>query len=120
MEPASNAKTATGWVHRILKDERGSVISSRPFGASAFQAGNIRTAYVFCQNGLPVNVMYTVGGPKKRAAGFKLPGRGRSPRGTRPAVQVREAEAEAGLNHSRFRLRVQERVLPPDRLCGVQ
>src|SRR6201988_2678030 len=72
VEPAGNAKTTIDWVHRILKEERGLVISSRPLGSSAFQVENIRIAYVFYENGLSVNVMYTVDDPKKRAAGFKL------------------------------------------------
>ena len=72
VEPASNAKTTIGWVHRILKDERDIVISSRPLKATAFQLENIRIAYVFYQSGLSVNVMYTVDDPAKRAVGFKL------------------------------------------------
>ena len=72
VEPASNATTAIDWVHRILAEERDIVISSRPLEATAFQVENIRIAYVFYQSGLPVNVMYTVDGPGKRAVGFKL------------------------------------------------
>jgi len=72
MEPASNAKTTIDWVHRILKEERDIVISSRPLEATAFQIENIRMAYVFYQSGLSINVMYTVDDPKKRAGGFKL------------------------------------------------
>jgi hypothetical protein len=33
---------------------------------------NIKFAYVIYEDGLVVNVMYTVDGPKKRAVGFKL------------------------------------------------
>ncbi len=33
VEPASNAKTTIEWVHRILKEERDIVISSRPLEA---------------------------------------------------------------------------------------
>ena len=72
VEPASNAKTTIDWVHRILKEERDIVISSRPLEATAFQVENIRIAYVFYENGLSINVMYTIDGPKKRAVGFKL------------------------------------------------
>jgi hypothetical protein len=72
VEPAGNAKTTIDWVHRILKDEREIVISSRPLEATAFQVENIRIAYVFYENGLSINVMYTVDDPKKRAVGFKL------------------------------------------------
>ena len=72
VEPAGNAEAAIDWVHRILKEERDIVISSRPLEATAFQVENIRIAYVFYQSGLSVNVMYTVDDPRKRAVGFKL------------------------------------------------
>ena len=72
VESASNAKSTIDWVHRILKEERDIVISSRPLEATAFQVENIRMAYVFYENGLSINVMYTVNGSKKRAVGFKL------------------------------------------------
>src|SRR6266581_3028494 len=72
VEPASKAKDAIDWVHRILKEERDIVISSRPLEATAFQVENIRIAYVFYESGLSINVMYTMNEPKKRAVGFKL------------------------------------------------
>src|SRR5881409_3863992 len=72
VEPASDAKTTIDWVHRILKEERDIVISSRPLEATAFQVENIRMAYVFYESGLSINVMYTIDGPQKRAVGFKL------------------------------------------------
>src|ERR1700749_2444355 len=72
VEPAGNAKTTIDWVHRILKDERAIVISSRPLEATAFQVENIRIAYVFYENGLSINVMYTGDEPKKPAVGVKL------------------------------------------------
>src|SRR6478735_1878939 len=72
VEPASDAKTAIDWVHRILKEERDIVIASRPLEATAFQVENIRMAYVFYESGLSINVMYTIDGAKKRAVGFKL------------------------------------------------
>jgi hypothetical protein len=72
VEPASNAEATIDWVHRILREERDIVISSRPVEATAFQIENIRMAYVFYENGLSINVMYTVDDPGKRAVGFKL------------------------------------------------
>src|SRR5579864_6369753 len=72
VEPASNGRTTIEWVHRILREERDIVISSRPLEASAFQVENIRMAYVFYESGLSINVMYTIDDPKKRAVGFKL------------------------------------------------
>src|ERR1700751_4613791 len=72
VEPASDAKTTIDWVHRILKEERDIVISSRPLEATAFQVENIRMAYVFYESGLSINVMYTVDDAGKRAVGVKL------------------------------------------------
>ena len=72
VEPASDAKTTIDWVHRILKDERDIVISSRPLEATGFQVENIRIAYVFYESGLSINVMYTIDDPSRRAVGFKL------------------------------------------------
>jgi hypothetical protein len=72
VEPASDAQATIDWVHRILKEERDIVISSRPLEATAFQVENIRMAYVFYESGLSINVMYTVDDPNKRAVGFKL------------------------------------------------
>ena len=69
VEPASDAEAAVEWVHRILKEERDIVISSRPLEATAFEVEGIRWAYVFYESGLSVNVLY---GPEKRAVGFKL------------------------------------------------
>jgi hypothetical protein len=72
VEPAAKAKKTIDWVHRILKEERDIVISSRPLEATAFQVENIRMAYVFYESGLSINVMYPIDDPKKRAVGFKL------------------------------------------------
>ena len=72
VESASTAQTTIDWVHRILKEERDIIISSRPLEATAFQVENIRMAYVFYESGLSINVMYTVDDAKKRAVGFKL------------------------------------------------
>src|SRR3954452_8530499 len=69
VEPAADAAATIEWVHRVLKEERDIVISSRPLEATAFQVENIRIAYVFYESGLSVNVMYTVDGPEKRAVG---------------------------------------------------
>jgi hypothetical protein len=72
VEPASDAQATIDWVHRILAEERGIVISSRPLEATAFQVEGIRMAYVFYESGLSINVMYTVDDAGKRAVGFKL------------------------------------------------
>jgi len=72
VEPAREAQSIIDWVHRILQTERDIVIAARPLEATAFQVENIRMAYVFYEDGLSINVMYTVDDPKKRAVGFKL------------------------------------------------
>src|SRR6187397_1982400 len=56
-EPAGDAEATIEWVHRILKEERHIVVSSRPLEATAFQVENIRIAYVFYESGLSINVM---------------------------------------------------------------
>ncbi|SEF37272.1 hypothetical protein SAMN05421837_113100 [Amycolatopsis pretoriensis] len=72
VEPAGDVQSTVDWVHRILDEERGIVIASRPLEATAFQVENIRMAYVFYESGLSINVMYTVDDGGKRAVGFKL------------------------------------------------
>ncbi|MEU7813130.1 phage tail protein [Pseudonocardia sp. NPDC049154] len=72
VEPAADSEDTIEWVHRILQEERDIVISSPPLEATAFQVENIRMAYVFYENGLSVNVMYTLDDGGKRAVGFKL------------------------------------------------
>jgi hypothetical protein len=72
VQPAGNAPETIEYVHGILKEERGLVIESRPLEATIFQVENIRWAYVFYENGLSVNVLYTIDDAGKRAVGFKL------------------------------------------------
>ena len=72
VQPASKAKSTIAYVHRILKDERGLVIESRPLEATEFEVDGIRWTYVFYESGLSVNVLYTVAAGGKRAVGFKL------------------------------------------------
>ena len=72
VEPAKAAKGTIDYVHRILEEERGIVISSKPLEATEFQVENIRMAYVFYESGLSINVMYTLDDNGKRAVGFKL------------------------------------------------
>lgn len=72
VHPADEARETIEWVQRILEQERGIVISSRPLEASAFEVEGIRWAYVFYESGLSVNVLYTLDESGKRAVGFKL------------------------------------------------
>jgi hypothetical protein len=71
VEPAAKAKKAIELIQRVLKDERDIVISSPPLEATSFEVENIRWTYVFYENGLSINFLYTIDGPK-RAVGFKL------------------------------------------------
>lgn len=70
--PANESQDKIDYVNRILKEERGIEIMSKPLETSSFQVENIRFTYVFYESGLAINVMYTVDDPKKRAVGFKL------------------------------------------------
>jgi hypothetical protein len=70
--PAEDAKKTLDWVHRILQEERGIVISSPALEAAELQVDDIRWPHVFYENGLSINVLYTLDDPSKRAVGFKL------------------------------------------------
>ncbi len=69
---ASESKKTLDYVSRILEQERKIEFHAMPLETSRFQVENIKFAYVFYEDGLAVNVMYTVDDPKKRAVGFKL------------------------------------------------
>ena len=70
--PASESKETLDYVNRILREERGIEFAAKPLETSRFQVENIKFAYVFYEDGLGLNVMYTVDDPKKRAVGLKL------------------------------------------------
>jgi hypothetical protein len=72
VEPASDAKSTIDYVNKILKEERGIEIASRPLEATAFKVENTRWAYVFYESGLSINVLYEIDDAGKRAVGFKL------------------------------------------------
>ncbi|MBM7585112.1 hypothetical protein JOC86_001654 [Bacillus pakistanensis] len=70
--PASESKETVDYVNLILKVERNIEFAAKPLETSRFQVENIKWTYIFYEDGLEVNVMYTVDDPKKRAVGFKL------------------------------------------------
>jgi hypothetical protein len=70
--PARKSQETLNYVNRILKQERNIEFAAKPLETTRFQVENIKWAYVFYEDGLGVNVMYTVNDPKKRAVGFKL------------------------------------------------
>ncbi len=69
---AGDSQDTLDYVNRILKEERDIEFAAKPLETSRFQVDDIRMAYVFYEDGLAVNVMYTIDNPKKRAVGFKL------------------------------------------------
>jgi hypothetical protein len=69
---ASESEKTLDYVSRIIREERKIEFHAKPLETSRFQVENIKFAYVFYEDGLAVNVMYTVDDPKKRAVGFKL------------------------------------------------
>ena len=69
---AGDSQDTLDYVNRILKEERDIELSAKPLETSRFEVENIRFAYVIYEDGLVVNVMYTIDDPKKRAVGFKL------------------------------------------------
>lgn len=70
--PVSESQDNLDYVNRVLKEERNIEFAAKPLETSRFQVENIQFTYVFYEDGLGVNVMYTVDDPKKRAVGFKL------------------------------------------------
>jgi hypothetical protein len=69
VEPAGKAKDLVAWVARILEEERGIVIGSKPLEAAAVEVDDVLWVHVFYESGLAINVLDD---PKKRAVGFKL------------------------------------------------
>ncbi len=70
--PASESQEILNYVNRILKQERDIEFTAKPLETSRFQVENIKMTFVFYEDGLAINVMYTVDDPKKRAVGLKL------------------------------------------------
>lgn len=71
VEAAAQSRETLDYVNRVLR-ERDIEFAARPLETSRFEVEGIRFAYVFYEDGLAVNVMYSIDDPKKRAVGFKL------------------------------------------------
>jgi hypothetical protein len=110
VRPASEAADVVDWVHGILEDERGIVISSPPLQATLVELPGLKWAHVFYESGLAVNVLYETEDGGKRAVGFKLSEGMDAPEGAW-LVQVGPPEVEAGRHHPRLLLRHQGRPL---------
>ena len=70
--PASESLETLNFVNRILKKERNIEFAAKPLETSLVLIDNIKWYFVFYEDGLEVNVAYTIDDPKKRAVGFKL------------------------------------------------
>ena len=57
---AKESKQTLDYVSKILKEERDLAFASKALETSRFQVENIKFAYVFYEDGLAVNVMYTI------------------------------------------------------------
>ncbi|MEI5992821.1 phage tail protein [Candidatus Enterococcus mansonii] len=69
--PASEDPETVAWVEKILA-ERDMKFPYKPLEVASFEVEGIKMAYLFYENGLAVNVMYTIEEGGKRAVGFKL------------------------------------------------
>jgi hypothetical protein len=72
VEPAGESPENVERVSAILKQERDIEFAARPLETSRFIVENIDWTYVFYEDGLEVNVLYTLDKAGKRAVGFKL------------------------------------------------
>ncbi len=70
--PASESQETVDWVSKILKEERNIIITSKTLETASLLVEDIKWVFVFYENGLAVNVLYSLNDPKKRAVGFKL------------------------------------------------
>jgi len=70
-EPADKAKNLIDYVAKVLL-ERDIVIAAKPLEATEMLVDGIRWTYVFYEDGLAINVLYSLEPGGKRAVGFKL------------------------------------------------
>src|SRR6185369_9238531 len=63
---AAEAADLVDYVARVLKEERGIVISSPALEAAELHVDGIRWTHVFYESGLAVNVLYTLADAGKR------------------------------------------------------
>lgn len=70
--PASDSREIVEYVNHILKQERNIEFAARPLETSQCVVEDIKWTHIFYEDGLVVNILYTLESPKKRAVGFKL------------------------------------------------
>ncbi len=66
-----DSKKTIEYVNNILK-QRDIEFSAKPLETSSFIVEGIKFSYIFYEDGLALNVMYSLNDEKKRAVGFKL------------------------------------------------
>ncbi|WP_430914147.1 phage tail protein [Lacticaseibacillus paracasei] len=69
--PAAEKPDSLAWVNEILA-ERDLQISAKPLEVSDLNLPDLHWVEVYYQDGLAINVMYSLSDSKKRAVGFKL------------------------------------------------
>lgn len=62
--PASESQETLDYVNRVLKEERELEFAAKPLETTSFQVENIKWTYVFYEDGLAINVLYTLDDPK--------------------------------------------------------
>ncbi|MEP6478482.1 MAG: phage tail protein [Rhodoglobus sp.] len=72
VEAAADSRETLDYVSNILKQERGIEFAAKALETSRLQVEGIDWTYVFYEDGLAVNVLYTLDNAGKRAVGFKL------------------------------------------------
>jgi hypothetical protein len=70
--PANESQATLDYVNQILQEERNLEFAAKPLETAQFAVENYKMAYIFYEDGLEVNVMYSIDDPKKRAVGLKL------------------------------------------------
>ncbi|MDR2233248.1 MAG: hypothetical protein LBE56_09015 [Tannerella sp.] len=70
--PADESRETIDYVNRILKEERGIEFAAKPLETSQFELDGAKITYVFYEDGLALNVMYSIDGSEKSAVGLKL------------------------------------------------
>ena len=71
-EPADKSTKTVDHVAKILEDERGIVVGSKPLETAVCDVDGITWTHVFYESGLAINVLWTREAGGKRAVGFKL------------------------------------------------
>lgn len=72
VSPANESQDILLWVNKILMEERGIEIASKPLETASLLIDNMKWVFVFYESGLAVNIPYTIDNKDKRAVGFKL------------------------------------------------